>query len=245
MSDKILIVEHDSHTAELITAYMQDLGLQVTHCNNGDDGLKQALAHHFSLLIVDLNLPSCSGLYLCRKVKEANQQQVILMITPKSSETDRALCLKLGVDDYINAPFNVRDLQARVNTLLNRVHLLEEIKSQSLTAKTESICHGKLMINKFTNEVILRDQRLALTSTEFNLLSFMAERPNQVFSRAHLLDKVWGEQSSGYGQTVNSHINRLRNKLVAGQPDSINKVFPDIIQTVFGVGYKFNLAGVA
>ncbi|MEG3754341.1 response regulator transcription factor [Psychromonas arctica] len=244
MADSILIVEDDQDIAELIKVNMQDLGLEVTHCDNGEDAIKQALENDYSLIMLDLNLPGCSGLDVCRKVREAKQEQAILMLTARTSEIDRVLGLELGADDYMAKPFSVRELQARVHALLRRVHLLQNNQTQEPMADNGVICHGQLMINQRTHEVVLREQSLDLTSTEFDLLSFMALNPGQVFSRTQLLDKVWGYQHSGYEHTVNSHINRLRNKLVAGQPNSNNKVFPHIIQTVFGVGYKFSPEGV-
>lgn len=245
MSDSILIVEDDKDIAELIKVHMQDLGLQVTHCDNGEDAIEQALGNNFSLLLLDINLPGCSGLDVCRKVREVKQEQAILMLTARTSEIDRVVGLELGADDYMSKPFSVRELQARIHALLRRVNLLKNSKPKDTDTETSIICHGQLMINQRTHEVVLRECTLELTSTEFDLLSFMARHPSQVFSRTQLLDKVWGYQHSGYEHTVNSHINRLRNKLVAGQPDSLNKVFPAIIQTVFGVGYKFSPEGVA
>lgn len=244
MTDSILIVEDDQDIAELIKVHLQDLGMQVTHCDNGEDAIKQALENDFSLLILDITLPGCSGLDVCRKVREVKQAQAILMLTARTSEIDRVVGLELGADDYMAKPFSIRELQARIHALLRRVHLLQESKKVDIPVENHSICHGQLMINQRTHEVVLRELRLDLTSTEFDLLRFMAQHPNQVFSRAQLLDKVWGYQHSGYEHTVNSHINRLRNKLVAGQPESSKKVLPAIIQTVFGVGYKFSPEGV-
>jgi DNA-binding response OmpR family regulator len=147
--------------------------------------------------------------------------------------------LELGADDYMTKPFSVRELQARVHALLRRVHLLEDSMNQSKGEQDEQvICIGQLMIDQRTHQVVLNDQPLDLTSTEFDLLLFMSKHPGQVFSRAQLLDSVWGYQHSGYEHTVNSHINRLRNKLVSSDKDT------PIIQTVFGVGYKFNPDGV-
>ena len=249
MVDSILIVEDDQDIAELIKVHMQDLGLQVTHCDNGEEAIREALNHEFSLLILDVTLPGCSGLDVCRKVREVKQEQAILMLTSRTSEIDRVVGLELGADDYMTKPFSVRELQARVHALLRRVHLLQASKQQDNNIDNNSICHGELMINQRTHEVVLHQTTLDLTSTEFDLLRFMAQHPNQVFSRTQLLDKVWGYQHSGYEHTVNSHINRLRNKLLAGQSSSVQaesnkKSPPAIIQTVFGVGYKFSPEGV-
>ncbi|WP_299669055.1 response regulator transcription factor [uncultured Psychromonas sp.] len=250
MADSILIVEDDQDIAELVKVHMQDLGLQVTHCDNGEEAIIQALNNDFSILILDITLPGCSGLDVCRKVREVKQEQAILMLTARTSEIDRVVGLELGADDYMSKPFSVRELQARVHALLRRVHLLQNNQAQITNTSNDGeqnsiICHGELMINRRTHEVVLRETSIDLTSTEFDLLCFMAQHPSQVFSRAQLLDKVWGYQHSGYEHTVNSHINRLRNKLVIGQPEVTNKTMPAIIQTVFGVGYKFSPEGVA
>ena len=250
MADSILIVEDDQDIAELVKVHMQDLGLQVTHCDNGEEAIIQALNNDFSILILDITLPGCSGLDVCRKVREVKQEQAILMLTARTSEIDRVVGLELGADDYMSKPFSVRELQARVHALLRRVHLLQNNQAQTTNTSNDGeqnsiICHGELMINRRTHEVVLRETSIDLTSTEFDLLCFMAQHPSQVFSRAQLLDKVWGYQHSGYEHTVNSHINRLRNKLVIGQPEVTNKTMPAIIQTVFGVGYKFSPEGVA
>jgi len=240
MSDHILIVENDLDIVELIKANMQDLGLQVTHCDNGEDAIKKALENNFSLIILSLSLSTYGDLNVCRQIKEANEKQAILMLAENISDMD----LKLGADDFMTKPFNDRELQARVHAQLHQVHLLQNGMQESLDEDNGSICHGQLLIDQRTHEVVLRQKALDLTATEFDLLRFMAKHPGEVFSRTQLLDKVWGYQYNGYEHTVNSHINRLRNKLVAGQPQSNNKVLPTIIQTVFGVGYKFSPEGV-
>ena len=166
------------------------------------------------------------------------------MLSTRSSEVDLIAGLELGADDYMAKPFSIRELLARIHALLRRVNLLKKNKEGLSEIKNNRICYGQLMINQQTHEVVLRQKSLDLTATEFDLLRFMALHPGKAFSRTQLLDKVWGYQYNGYEHTVNSHINRLRNKLVAGQPQSNNKVLPTIIQTVFGVGYKFSPEGV-
>ena len=244
MQDSILVVEDELDIAELIKVHMEDLTLQVELCDNGNTATELALSNDYSLLVLDINLPGCSGLDVCRKVREAKPEQAILMLTSRTSEIDRVVGLELGADDYMTKPFSVRELQARVHALLRRVHLLE--KSKNSEPDSPVICIGQLMIDQRTHQVVLGGQTLELTSTEFDLICFLAKHPNQVFSRSQLLDSVWGYQHSGYEHTVNSHINRLRNKLVfevKSVDKSKDKSLP-IIQTVFGVGYKFNPDGV-
>jgi len=237
MQDTILVVEDEQDIAELIKVHMEDLNLDVTLCNNGTTAIEIALAQTFSVLILDINLPGCSGLDICRKVREVKPEQAILMLTSRTSEVDRIVGLELGADDYMTKPFSIRELQARIHALLRRVHLLESREDDADTSMQINI--GKLNIDQKNHEVNLKGQPLDLTSTEFDLLCFLAKSPSQVFSRAQLLDQVWGYQHDGYEHTVNSHINRLRNKLV------LNANKTPIIQTVFGVGYKFNISGVS
>jgi len=242
MSDTILVVEDEQDIAELIKVNLEDIRLNVELCNDGNKAIELALAQTYSLLILDINLPGCSGLDICRKVRKIKPEQAILMLTSRTSEVDRIVGLEIGADDYMTKPFSIRELQARIHALLRRVHLLEK---QTTATKNESqqkdelqINIGQLNINLKTHQISLRNTLLELTSTEFDLLCFMAKHPSQVFSRTQLLDQVWGYQHSGYEHTVNSHINRLRNKLKIEGDDK------DIIQTVFGVGYKFNPDGV-
>jgi two-component system alkaline phosphatase synthesis response regulator PhoP len=166
--------------------------------------------------------------------------------TSKTSETDRVLGLELGADDYMTKPFSVRELQARVRTHLRRVHALNGQANGLNTGKTSNepvngqgtTCIGQLLIDHRYHQVTYKDQAINLTSTEFELIDFLCKHPDQVFSRAQLLDNVWGYNHSGYEHTVNSHINRLRNKL------ELDCSEPQIIQTVWGVGYKLNSTGV-
>ena len=169
----------------------------------------------------------------------------------RDSDNDRILGLELGADDYMTKPFSIRELQARVRTQLRRVHALSdksktEFASQNETSQSgqnevqssNSTCIGQLLVDHRYHQVTYKDNVINLTSTEFELLGFLCKNPDQVFSRAQLLDSVWGYNHSGYEHTVNSHINRLRNKL---EEDCAE---PQIIQTVWGVGYKLNSKGV-
>ncbi|PCJ48804.1 MAG: DNA-binding response regulator [Gammaproteobacteria bacterium] len=231
MTDSILIVEDDLDIADLIRVNLQDMLLSTDHCVDGKSALKTALEGNYSLIILDLTLPEMSGLDICRIVREKKPQQAILMLTSKSSEADRVVGLELGADDYMTKPFSIRELQARVKSQLRRFHLFDK-QSNSSNESSTKITLGKLEIDEAARKVIWCDKSLALTSTEFDLLWHFANHPGQVFSRSQLLDSVWGYQHSGYEHTVNSHINRLRNKLEVDAAD------PQIVQTVWGVGYK-------
>lgn len=258
MTDKILIIEDEQDIAQLIQAHLTELSLACDICSTGHQGLEKARSGEYQLIVLDLMLPDMNGLDICRQLREQLPLQAIMMLTSRSSETDRVLGLELGADDYLTKPFSVRELQARVRAQLRRAHSLQalsQLKGNNDTTatanghasthmngnsvQTENVtCVGKLMVDDRCHTVTFADQDIELTSTEFELLSFLGKHPDQVFSRSQLLDSVWGYHHSGYEHTVNSHINRLRSKL---ENDATT---PKIIQTVWGVGYKLNSAGV-
>jgi DNA-binding response OmpR family regulator len=246
MKDNVLIVEDEFDIANLIQVHLSELDINSDICCHGQQGLEQALKKNYQLIMLDVMLPGTNGLDICRQIRQEKPLQAILMLTSKTSETDRILGLELGADDYMTKPFSIRELQARVRTQLRRVHALADRSSTTTTLKNTSeikhentsTCIGKLLVDQRYHQVTYKDNAINLTSTEFELLEFLSKNPDQVFSRAQLLDGVWGYNHSGYEHTVNSHINRLRNKLEE------NCAEPKIIQTVWGVGYKLNSAGV-
>lgn len=239
MADKILVVEDDLDIANLIRVNLVELGIETEHESDGQLALKRALKNQYSMLLLDIMLPGLSGLDICRQVREKKPEQAIIMLTAKNSETDRVLGLELGADDYMSKPFSVRELQARVRSQLRKVHFLQQATQEHDQSFHKALCIGDLSINQQTRQVLLVEQQLELTATEFDLLYHLVSHPNQVFSRSQLLESVWGYHHSGYEHTVNSHINRLRAKI---EQDA---TAPKIVQTVWGVGYKFNPQGVA
>ncbi len=231
MQDRVLVVEDDQDIAGILKVHLAELALNVDHVTSAELALQEMAKKQYSLLMLDIMLPGMDGLTLCRKVKDKSPEQSILMLTARTAEMDRILGLEMGADDYITKPFSTRELQARVKAQLRHVHLLRDKHNPE---KNESIINlGKLVINQQSHEIHFEDTLINLTATEFDLLQFFAEHPNQVFSRSQLLDSVWGYQHSGYEHTVNSHINRLRAKLE-------QSCHMPIIETVWGVGYKLN-----
>lgn len=229
---KILIVEDDLDIAELLRVNFIDLGVESEHVSDGVQALEKILTGSYSLIILDVMLPRMNGLDICRKVRETKPEQAIIMLTAKGSETEQIVGLELGADDYMSKPFSVPALQARVRVQLRRVELMQSSQAQTNTHKIIRI--GQLEIDQNNHSVILSEEELILTSIEFDLLLFLANRADQVFSRTNLLDQVWGYNHDGYEHTVNSHINRLRRKL------QLKPSQPQIIQTVWGVGYKLS-----
>ncbi len=237
MTDKILIVEDDQDIANLMRVNLLELGVEIEHQTDGKIALECALSDEYAIVILDVMLPSMSGLDICRKVRDALPMQSIIMLTSKTSETDRVLGLELGADDYMTKPFSVRELQARVRSQLRKYHVVQQTQATQPQADTP-LTLGRLTIDQRNHQVFLSDEELVLTATEFELLHHLVSHPGQVFSRSQLLESVWGYHHSGYEHTVNSHINRLRSKL------ENDATAPQIVQTVWGVGYKFNPQGV-
>ncbi len=239
--DKILVVEDDQDIADLIIVNLKELSLNVEHCLTGEDAIEKLTSQQYELVILDVMLPGISGLDVCRKIREQLPEQVVLMLTSRNTELDRVLGLELGADDYMTKPFSVRELQARVRTQLRRLNIVKERTRRVQQEKSPEhyLTLGELQINNLTHKTMLSGKELELTSTEFDLLFYLASHPEQVFSREQLLSSVWGYHHSGYEHTVNSHINRLRSKVEK------NATQPEIVQTVWGVGYKFSKKGGA
>lgn len=225
---KVLVVEDEKDIAELVALHLRDLDCDVTLAGDGHEGMRQAFARNWELVILDLRLPGPDGLTICRALRRESRYVPILMLTSKSSELDRVLGLELGADDYVTKPFSVSELMARVKAIFRRVESMEKM----FPGGSETLSIGPLKIDTNGREVLVNDRPMPLTAREFDLLLHFARHPGRVFSRAQLLDSVWGYGHDGYEHTVNSHINRLRSKI---EPDPAQ---PEVIVTVWGVGYK-------
>jgi len=234
--DNILVVEDEQDIADLIKVNLEELSLNVEHSITGERALELLSVNNYDVVVLDVMLPGISGLDVCRQLREQKPEQAIIILTSRDSEIDRVLGLELGADDYMTKPFSVRELQARVRSLLRRAHLLSDAQRTQETEQCLTI--GALQIDHLSHRTVLNGKELDLTSTEYDLLLYLASHPEQVFSRSQLLSSVWGYHHSGYEHTVNSHINRLRSKV---EKDATN---PEIVQTVWGVGYKFCKQGV-
>lgn len=227
---KVLVVEDERDIAELVALHLTDINCEVAIASDGHEGLRLAFARDWDLIILDLRLPGPDGLTICRTLRSESRYIPILMLTSKSSELDRVLGLELGADDYVTKPFSVSELMARVKAIFRRIESLEK----RLPGGGERIHIGPLEIDEACRQVSVEGKSICLTAREFDLLLHFARHPGQVFSRAHLLDSVWGYGHDGYEHTVNSHINRLRSKI---EPDP---GMPELIVTVWGVGYKLD-----
>ena len=232
MTRRVLVVEDDADIGRLVTLQLAELNCDSRLIADGVTALAEAQAGHYDLVILDLMLPRMDGLQICRRLRDQEHYTPILMLTAKSSEIDRVLGLELGADDYLTKPFSMLELAARVKGVFRRAEQADAAR-KSATPEAQLIEVDGLRIDLQRHEAQVNGQPVELTAKEFELLACFARSPGRVFTRAQLLDQVWGYSHSGYEHTVNSHINRLRNKI---ERDPAN---PDFIQTVWGVGYKF------
>ena len=233
-----LIVEDDPEIAQLLQLHLRDIHCRTEIAADGKQALQLFNDHDIDVIILDLGLPDTDGLSLCQRLRASHKSYVpILMLTAKSSEIDRVLGLEIGADDYLTKPFSLPELLARVKALLRRVDALggtgAGAAAASAAADFELLGCGELTIDPTRRLVKLAGREVNLTAKEFDLLAHFARHPGRVYSRAQLLDQVWGYGHDGYEHTVNSHINRLRAKIEA-DPSA-----PRYVLTVWGVGYKF------
>jgi DNA-binding response OmpR family regulator len=228
---RILVIEDEQDIRSLVELHLRDTYRVVATADNGTTGFELASSEPWDLIILDLRLPGMDGLELCRKLRANSVYIPVLMLTSKSSELDRVLGLEMGADDYVTKPFSIIELMARVKAILRRVSALSK---QQTPVNVNPIEQGRLALDVDKRTVALDGHSVELTAKEFDLLLHFVKAPGKVFTRADLLDAVWGYGHQGYEHTVNSHINRLRSKL------HIPSVTQPCIVTVWGVGYKLN-----
>ena len=232
MNKRVLIIEDDKDITDLVEIHLGDLGYTLDKASDGESGLSKALTGSYDLVLLDLMLPKLEGLEVCKRIRDQNKVLPIIMLTSRSEEMDKILGLELGADDYIVKPFSIRELIARVKANLRSVEAIKKEVSKE-SGINDELQIGDLRIDYNKRKVILGENVIELTAKEFDLLSHFAQHPGRSYNRAELLSAVWGYQFSGYEHTVNSHINRLRNKIEK------NPAEPTYIKTVWGVGYRF------
>ena len=231
MAASILVAEDQADIRDLIALNLRQAGYDVTPVADGRAALDSQAERGSDLLILDLMMPGLDGLEVCKALRAKGRAMPILMLTAKSTELDRVLGLELGADDYLTKPFSMAELLARVKALLRRADLMRQAQSQS-HGSGSALRNGEIEILAARREVRVRGLPVELTALEFELLLYFAQHPGRVFSRAQLLDAVWGYSHEGYEHTVTTHINRLRAKLEA------DPMRPAVILTVRGAGYK-------
>lgn len=231
----ILMIEDNESVCEMLQMFFEKENWQVTFIHDGQEGLDEYKNNQemYDLLILDIMLPSLDGMTICREVRKFDSQIPIIMLTAKDTESDEVIGLEIGADDYVIKPFSPLTLVARIKSTVRRVEMPGEV----VEAKSNyDIDTENLKINKNTREIILYGEPLEdLTPKEFDLLFTLANSPRRVFSREQLLQQVWEYEYFGDERTVDAHIKKLRQKLL--------KNGPQVIQTVWGVGYKFDDSG--
>ena len=226
---KILIIEDDPDIAELVSIHMIDTGFETEKVHDGKEGLIRAMEDTYELIILDLKLPGMDGLEICRKLRMEKINTPIIMLTSKSEEIDRVLGLEIGADDYMTKPFSIRELVARVKTVLRRGK-----RENDPDRSPDKILQGDNFYLDITKRIVKSyNQQVELSPKEFDMLVLLASNPGKTYSRLDLLNQVWGVDFEGFEHTVNSHINRLRSKIEKNMNE------PEFILTTWGVGYKF------
>ena len=223
MKKKILIIEDDENIVEMIEYNLNKEGFITSVARSGEESIKKISSVKPDLILLDLMLPDMDGFEVCRQIKKNNDtcHIPIIMLTAKSEEIDKVTGLELGADDYVTKPFSIKELVTRI-----KVRLRGNIKN----IVTEKLARGIISIDSEKHKVFVSGKEIFLTSTEFKILKFMAERPGVVFSRDRLLDAVFGYESAVYDRTVDVHIKSLRKKLDKAR---------DYVETVRGIGYRF------
>jgi len=224
MNHPILVIEDDAHIADLVRKNLELAGFacrSFPSAETAEQHLKQSQA---SLIILDLGLPGMDGVEFTRRLRQADRHVPVLMLTARTTDADKVLGFEIGADDYLTKPFSTQELVARVRALLRRT---------TVAPDSVTLIRGDLRIDPERREVRLQDERIELTSLEFDLLYFLANRPGRVYSRDALMEQVWGHDRLVDSRSIDSLVSRLRRKL---EPTSDA---PKYIQTVWGAGYRF------
>ena len=222
---KILVADDDREIVNAICTLLEEEGYETVKAYNGKEVMQCMHEQEVQLILLDIMMPDTDGYQVCREIRQMGQTPII-MISAKGETFDKVLGLELGADDYIVKPFDSKELIARVKSVLRR----SETRHSNVSKK---VILPNLVINQTTYTVIYHGKELELPPKEFELLSFLAKYPNQVFKREELLDKIWGYEFVGDTRTVDVHIKRLREKMQYEDSWSI--------KTVWGVGYKFEV----
>ncbi len=225
MPGKILIVDDDRELVSLVSDAMKDEFFSLDIAEDGKAGLEKATAGIYDLVIIDVNLPELGGFDVCRALREKRPEQMILMLTGRSSTVDKVVGLELGADDYVVKPFAPSELVARVRALLRRARRSGLFSSQ--------LTFGELSIDAARRSVSRGGAEIKLTAVEFDIIYYLASHAGRVISREELKEAVWNYNASEFDSTITSHLSRVRAKI---EP---NPAMPLYIKTVHGVGYRF------
>lgn len=225
---KVLIIEDEVSIAELERDYLEISGFEVDISTDGKKGLDKALSEDYDLVLLDLMLPGLDGYEICRRIR-ATKEIPIVMVSAKKNDIDKIRGLGLGADDYMTKPFSPSELVARVKAHITRYDRLAGVAA----ANRDIIEIRELKIDSSSRRVWSYDKERTLTAKEFDILRFLAEHPNKVYSKEDLFREVWGLESMGDISTVTVHIKNIREKI------ELDSSKPQFIETIWGVGYRF------
>lgn len=228
---KILIIEDEEAIADLEKDYLELAGFEVEISTRGDVGLRRALTEEYNLIILDLMLPGIDGFDICKQIREY-QNIPIIMVSAKKEDIDKIRGLGLGADDYMTKPFSPSELVARVKAHLERYNRLI---GSSAANKNEIVEIRGIKIDKTAHRVWVNGEETNFTTKEYDLLTFLMENPNRVFTKDELFRQIWDMESVGDIATVTVHIKKLREKI------EYNTAKPQYIETIWGVGYRFKV----
>jgi DNA-binding response OmpR family regulator len=228
VSSKVLIVDDEAHIVELARLYLTREGYEVEGVGDGAQALARFTQVKPDLVVLDIMLPGIDGLTICKEIRKLSQVPII-MLTARDEVTDKVVGLEVGADDYLTKPFHPQELVARAKALLRRAHVGPE--------QPKLIRAGRLEVDLERHEIRHGQARVQLRPKEFDLLALLSRHPGRVFQRSELLDLVWGYDFPGYTRTVDVHVQQVREKL------SSAGITDPSIQTVWGVGYRLELAG--
>jgi len=226
----LLIADDNDGILDILTTYVTKEGFFPIIAHDGDEALKKFIEYKPLLLLLDVMMPEKDGFTVCREIRQSSNVPII-MITAKGEDGDRIMGLDIGADDYIVKPFSPGEVMARIRAVLRRLDISEEQRG-------DIIVHPGLKINILDYEVMIDGQAISLTKKEIEILWILASNPGKVFSRANLLNSVWGYEYFGDARTVDTHIKRLRAKI------NVTETFSWDIKTIWGVGYKFEVKHV-
>lgn len=227
---KLLVIDDDRSINELISLYFTKEGYEVDTCYDGLSAIEAFRNFEPDIVLLDLMLPGMDGYDVCREIRRESQVPII-MLTARGETLDKVVGLELGADDYVQKPFEAKELVARVKAVLRRT----ENTSKKDNEQSERVEFEGLAVDKSRYTVQIASQDVEMPPKELELLFFLASNPNRVFTREQLLGNVWGYDFFGESRTVDVHVKRIREKI-----DALNAALPWSIKTVWGVGYKFD-----
>ncbi|MDL4840760.1 response regulator transcription factor [Aquibacillus rhizosphaerae] len=233
-SGSILVVDDEERIRRLIRMYLERENYIVDEAEDGEKGLELALENDYDVILLDIMMPGKDGIEVCKEIREQKTTPVI-MLTAKGEEANRIQGFEVGTDDYIVKPFSPREVVLRVKALLRRSSSTQFVKTDNTTKDMLEFPH--LLIDNDAHRVLADDKEVGLTPKEYELLYFLARAPDKVFDREQLLKEVWKYEFFGDLRTVDTHVKRLREKL-----NKVSKDAAKMIVTVWGVGYKFEVA---